>query len=327
MRIVVIGVSHWHVPMYLEYLREIEDVQVVAVSDPNPQAVENAREFFPQAVGYADYRQLIAEQSFDLAMAHAPHDEMTVVAATLVEKGIPFHMEKPMGLDAALLSQVAREAERKNLFISVPLVTRMFGVAGRLLEMARAQTLGALAYYYFRLFAPGPHRYRDSGVGWMLDPSRAGDGPLFNFGPHAIDLFIELSRAVPDRVYAAATHAVHGLAIPDAVTVILQAGAAYGVAELSYTSPAGYDRHMIVRTPVVSYSGLPDSGEIWVADGQGITVDGPTFDEAYRLYTHDLVARFRDGRPPLAGIEQMVKILRVMNAAHRSLESGNVEPV
>ena len=35
-RIVLIGVSHWHTPFYLEPSVEMKDVQLVGVSDPIP---------------------------------------------------------------------------------------------------------------------------------------------------------------------------------------------------------------------------------------------------------------------------------------------------
>ena len=80
MQVALIGVSHWHVPMYMEYLAEIDDVEVVAVSDPNPDAVAAARERFPAARAYGDYRELLDREDPDLIMAHAPHDQMTELA-------------------------------------------------------------------------------------------------------------------------------------------------------------------------------------------------------------------------------------------------------
>ncbi|MBC7287020.1 MAG: Gfo/Idh/MocA family oxidoreductase [Armatimonadetes bacterium] len=325
MRIAIIGAGHWHVPMYLEHLAELRQVEVVAVSDPEPWAIDRARQYFPSARSYSDYRELLDNEELDLAMAHAPHNEMTDLARALIDAGVPFHMEKPMGLDADALAEVAEAAEKKSLFVSVPLVTRLFGVASHLLAMAENGELGVPVYYYFRLFAGSPNRYRQMGVDWMLDPARAGDGPLFNFGPHAIDLFIALA-GLPSHVYCAATHALHHLPIPDVVSVTLRTSrGAYGVCEVSYSAPEGYDRWLAFRSDKVSYSGAPDVGQIWRAEGGPLAVDRTTSDEAYRIYTRDLVARVSQGRPPLVGIRQMVDILRVLNAAQRSLRSGQAE--
>lgn len=320
MRVAVLGVSHWHVPMYLEYLGEMEEVEVVAVSDPSEEAVRRAQKLAPGARDYRDYRELLDAEQVELVLAHAPHDAMTPMAAELVARRIPFHMEKPMGMRWDELAQVAAQAAEAKLFVSVPLVSRFFGVVGKLLEEQENGRLGDPIHFSFRLFAGPPQRYVDAGVAWMLDAQRAGAGPLFNFGPHAIDLFLAITGAQARRVRAWASYRLYGLGIPDIVSFVIEADAGcYGVCEVSYTKHEDYERYLSVVTTRIDYGGLPDVGTIAFRDGMRISVDGPTSDEAYRLYLHDLIKRVEEGREPLVGIDQMVVILRILNAVQRSL--------
>ena len=59
MRIVLIGVSHWHTPFYLDPLLAMPDVSVVGVSDPDlSRAAEVAAK--ARCPAFADYREMCA---------------------------------------------------------------------------------------------------------------------------------------------------------------------------------------------------------------------------------------------------------------------------
>lgn len=329
MKVAIIGAGHWHVEIfYLPYLAEMEDVEVVALADPSEGTLERRKPMAPGARTYLDYREMLEAERPEFVFAHAPHCDMTEVAAYLVEAGMPFHMEKPMGLNARALAKVAEVAKAKGLFVSVPFVSRYFGVAASFVELARAGELGEAFHYYYRLFAGRPDRYRAWGVDWMLDPEKAGPGPLFNFGPHAIDLMLAVTGWRPRRVFAAASHRLHGGAIPDLASVMVEAGdGQIGVCEVGYTLDGGYERYFSLSTERLHYGGPPDVGAVRFRDGREVVVDGPPESESYRLYTRDVVRRFAAGEPPMAGIEEMVETLRVMCAAREAIETGEVVEV
>ncbi len=333
MRVGVIGAGHWHVEIYyLPYLcgpedrLEMDDVEVVAIADPSAETLERRKPLAPAAKAYLDYREMLEAERPDFVFAHAPHCDMTGVARYLVDAGMPFHMEKPMGLDAAALATVAEAAEAKRLFVSVPLVSRYFGAAAKLIE--RAGEAGEAFHYYYRQLAGPPDRYRAWGVPWMLDPVKAGPGPWFNFGPHAVDLMLAMTGWRPRKVFARASHALHGEAVPDLVSVEIDGGdGRIGVVEVGYTLEQGYERQVTLSTEKLHYSGPGDVGTIEWRDGRSEVVDRPVEDESYRLYTRDVVRRVRDGEGPKVGIGQMVKVLRVLCAGRTALEAGEVAEV
>jgi len=94
MRIVLIGVSHWHTPFYLDPTLEQPDVTIVGVSDPDP---ERAQQVAAKAAcpAFADYREMCAQLRPDFAFALGRHCDMAEEARFLIAHKIPFAMEKP----------------------------------------------------------------------------------------------------------------------------------------------------------------------------------------------------------------------------------------
>jgi len=178
-------------------------------------------------------------------------------------------------------------------------------------------------HYYFRLFGGPPHRYRAWHVDWMLDPQRAGAGPLYNFGPHGIDIFLYLFQEPIVSVSAMATHRLYSEAIEDLASVSFQTqGGTVGVVEVSYTHPDSYERYFSVTTTTLHVGGNIEGDAIRFRDGQ-ITEIPPTITatQAYEVFTADTLRRFAEGQPPKASIHDMWPTLRVLNAASESIRT------
>lgn len=324
MRVSFIGVGHWHSSEFYLPALLARDVEIVAISDEEEEAVDRvAAQFDLNCPKYTDFRKLLDEVEADMVWAAAPHDSMTEIAAELVQRGQPFHMEKPMGLDWRMLQPVAARAEQMGLFTSVALVSRYYGVVQRLRELREAGELGTPLHYYYRLFAGGPERYIDAHCPWMLDPTRAGGGPLFNFGPHVIDLFIHLVDDVGE-VTARCSDGLRRAEIEDHTT-LLMVGAntgAIGVGEISYTIPEGYERYFSLTTDCLHVGGDVGDEDLLFRNAENEHVDGMKGLEVYDYYVGDTLDAFATGRTPIATISDMVPVLRVMNAAAQSAASG-----
>lgn len=327
LRIAVAGLQHWHVPFYLRALTERADAAIVAVADRHRDVLDRYRKELPDTVRtFADVDDMAAQTGPDLVFAFAPHDEMTALARRLVNRRLPFHMEKPMALCAADLAPVAAAARASGLWHAVALASRAYGVVQALAALGPER--GRLVRYHYALLAGDPQRYRDWHCPWMLDPARAGAGPLWNFGPHVVDLFRYLGGQPVVRVAAWWSHAVHRLDIEDCCTLAMtNADGAVGLGEVSYTSLDGYQRLLSVTTDRLQvHTATPGAGEIAFFDGRRDAVNGPDLDELYRMYTNDVLDRFVDARPALATMDDMVAALAVMDAAKVSAARGG-EPV
>src|SRR5688500_12977041 len=109
MRIVLIGVSHWHTTFYADPVLAMNDATIVGVSDPDADraAPLAAKANCPV---FTDYREMCAKLKPDFAFALGRHSEMADEARFLIESGIPFAIEKPCAFNAAEARDIARRA-------------------------------------------------------------------------------------------------------------------------------------------------------------------------------------------------------------------------
>ena len=319
MKVAFIGLQHWHVPFYLEALENI-DQPVAAIADVDGDYVQRTAELV-DAAEYTDYEKMVDEVDPDLIFAHAPHDEMTDLAGWLVDHDLPFHMEKPMGISWKKLAEVAREANEKDLWNGVALVNRQYGLIQHLHELG--DDMGDVGRYYYGLFAGPPSRYPDLHCEWMLDPDRAGAGPLWNYGAHVVDLFLHLGKSPVVEVKAHWTHSIHGLDIEDLCCIqMINADGAVGVAEVSYTTPEGYEHYFSLSTDRLQVcTEKVGEGLIKRFDGENEEIIGHESNVDFRA---DVVLSFEQGKKPVADINDMVETLRVMEAARESARTGQV---
>jgi predicted dehydrogenase len=313
MKTCLIGAAHWHAASYAAQLARSRHV-FAAAADPNLTCAEAVAKPH-DARAYADHREMLARERPDFVMALGRHCEMTALAAELVEAGIPFLMEKPMGTDGHALAEVAARAEAKGLYAGATLQYRMSPAVRELVRRQEAGSFGRVISFYFRLFAGGPERYRRMGVPWMLSKKEAGGGPLYNFGPHGIDLFLRLAGEPILSVRCARSHALHGLEIEDfaSLTWTTKSGV-IGEVQVGYLCPhSAYDTDFsLCTTELLTKDCDLNAGTILLRAGGEVRIDKAT---GGLSYLEDALERLAGGRPPLVPIGHMAEILRVINLA------------
>lgn len=323
MRIAILGAGHWHVEAYyIPALREAQ-TEIVALHDPDPATAERIGEDL-DCPRYTDHIRLLDEQEPELVFAHAPHAHMTALAADLVARRQPFHMEKPMGVDWRALDAVAVKADTERVWTAVALVSRCYGAIEALGKLKDAGEMGEACHFYHSLLGGSPLRYRDWGVPWMLDPALAGAGPLWNFGPHIIDIFMQLVDRQIIRVEVWTANTIHHLQIPDIATIrITGQSGVEGVGQVGYVMPTSYERFFSLSTDKLHCGGIDmGSGALLMRDGREIAFRGPDSDTVYGAHVQDCLRRFAEGAPARATIRDMADVLRIMSAAAASMQTG-----
>jgi predicted dehydrogenase len=176
MRAVLIGVSHWHTPFYLDPCLEMPDVEIVGVSDPDlsrtgPAATKAGCKAF------TDYRVMCDELNLDFAFALGRHSDMADLARYLIDQRIPFAMEKPCAINAAEAADIAGRATTAGLFVAVPYVLRYSPLIETILS-----TNGRVQYGMFKFVGGMVDRYYQQRVEWVTDRKTSGGGALLNLG-------------------------------------------------------------------------------------------------------------------------------------------------
>ena len=127
-RVAAIGVCHWHSlydSAYLRHLAAMEDVEIVGIHDEQPEiAAHRASEIGGDVPTFTCYSAMLDEVEPDFVLALGRHDTMAQTAHHLLDRGVPFIMEKPMSFNARELLGVVEKAESTGGFAAVPLSVR-----------------------------------------------------------------------------------------------------------------------------------------------------------------------------------------------------------
>src|SRR5262249_48710553 len=108
------GVAQGH----LRALQEHPHARVAAVWDVNPWAAERAAERFG-GEAYTDYRALLARDDLDAAYLCLPPFAHGEIDLAVIERGLPFLVQKPVALDLKTAQRIAGAAREKNLITCV----------------------------------------------------------------------------------------------------------------------------------------------------------------------------------------------------------------
>ena len=101
--------------------RDIPEVEVVAVADPNPEGLDAAAERIGVARRYADYREMLAQEQAELVnicpRVVTSHAELVIAAAESGAKGI--FCEKPIAASLAEADAMLEACERHQVKVAV----------------------------------------------------------------------------------------------------------------------------------------------------------------------------------------------------------------
>lgn len=328
LNVAVIESTHWHAPLYYGALEQRKDVRVVGVSDSVRLTGEDiARRFACPA--YASTVEMLEREQPDFAFVFGRHVDMPALASALIDRRIPFAIEKPCGMRTADVRAIRERAEAVGLYVAVPLIFRLSDT----LAVIR-QAGGALEQASFRFIAGPPQRYLTARVPWMLDPTLAGGGPFINLGVHFIDLFALLAEDPIVSVSAGSSSRINGLPIEDVISVrLLTAQGRLGTIECGYLFPgdAVVQRDFEFSCRLArGYCMSREDGILvrrWEADNSITARRHPARFET-DLYYPEFVRRVLDesatGQTPIAGLADAERALAVVEAAYASAAQGGI---
>jgi predicted dehydrogenase len=318
MRIVLIGVSHWHTPFYLDPLLTMPGMTVIGVSDPDlARAEEIAAK--PRCPAFSDYREMCARLKPDFAFALGRHCDMADEARFLIAERIPFAMEKPCAITAADAHDIAARAAEANLFAAVPFVIRYSRLIDTIREVAAGE---AVQYVVFKFIGGMVDRYHEQCVEWMLHRATAGGGPLLNLGVHFLDLCRVLLPGVRLNVVGSViSNHFSGLDIEDHAMVLMRGGGATCSVETGYLYPAPnsvFDLHYSIRTEG-HYFAARDNQTLEILDNarrREVRTMPLTNSFFYPTFVDDTLRRVANGEQPIADLADMAEAMDLVEAAY-----------
>lgn len=315
-RIALLEVGHHHTGLVADGIRKL-DHEVAAVSDRDPAMARRWADRLG-CEAYDDYRALLDSEAVDFVFAFGPHREMPALALALIERGMPFSIEKPLGICADDVERVCARQAASGLFVSIPFVFRCCPMVEQLRALKDAERIGRPLHMRFVDLAGGPGRYADIAP-WLCDPHAAGGGCFVNLAVHFIDLFILLGGETPQVAGSRYSNALHGLPVEDHAVVVLANGAGGTCSiEVGYAFPDDTRR-------IQSYGFAGAGWHVAVADGRlqldqaqrsetiEIVTDTNTY---YPTYVKKTLDAWAAGSPPIAAPVDLLKVMRIVDRAN-----------
>jgi predicted dehydrogenase len=329
LRVAAIEVGHWHSlhdAAYLRILAATPGVELVGLHDPSPEVVARRAAAVGGPPVFTDHVRMLETTTPDFVVALGPHARMARTALDLIERGVAFMMEKPMGLDATEVEAIATRAAARNAFVAVPLPQRYSPFVARVRAMQAEGRFGPLSHVYLRLNRPTSARYPAWDSPWMLDPALAGGGCLRNLGSHCFDLFRLVTGEEAAVTAAQLSARALGQPVEDYASVQLRtAGGVLGTIELGNTVPyAGSDGEFKVAgrdAILVSYH--DDTLRVVTTDGEELT-SAPPAAPLYPTAVRDILDHWRRGAPPPVSVHDLLPVVRLIDQAYA--RAGRVRP-
>ncbi|MGH7390403.1 MAG: Gfo/Idh/MocA family protein [Candidatus Rokuibacteriota bacterium] len=319
-RVAAIGVSHWHSlydSAHLRHLAAIPDTELVGVHDPSAAIAARRAAALGEPAVFTDYRKMVEATRPDFVIALGRHADMAEVAHHLLDRGVPFLMEKPMGVSAAEVARVADKAATTGGFVAVPLIQRYHPFVPRARRLLAEGRFGPLSHLYLRLNRPTSARYRAWDAPWMLDPAATGGGCLRNLGPHVFDLFLHLTGEEAEVTGAQITRRGLGQAVEDYASVFVRsASGVLGTLEVGNMFPGdGTDGQWKISGRDALLIHERDTLRLVTGDGEEVT-PAPLPEPLALTTLRDAFEAWRRGAPPPTGVRDCLRAVRLIDRAY-----------
>ncbi len=205
MRFAIIG-SGSMARAHIRVLRDTKllgkEVEIVALSDPDPKALEKTVEDFPplkRAKLYKDYKDLLEKEEVDAAVISSPHTAHYEQMIDCLEKGINVFVEKPMVSCVAHAEKITELSEEKGLVVMIGYQRRFMPPFLYAKELITSGVIGKLLFvsaYQAQNWLPAAL------YSWRGEPSLSGGGQINDSGSHLVHAILWLTGARPLEVFA-----------------------------------------------------------------------------------------------------------------------------
>jgi len=180
--------------------REIENAEMTALCDNNPDKLAKAKENFGDGVAYFDdYKKMLESKLVDLIIIAVPHYFHPVIGMDALNSGINVLSEKPIGVYTKNVEELNELAKKSGLTYGIMFQQRTHPAHKKIKQLLDDGVLGDLKRIiwivtnWYR-----PQSYYDSGT-WRATWAGEGGGVLINQCPHNLDLW-QWFFGLPERI-------------------------------------------------------------------------------------------------------------------------------
>jgi predicted dehydrogenase len=338
--IAYIGLDHHHRDPYLASIEQLP-LTVAATADPNHSPESLGIDALGNVPFYTDYERLLDETAVDLVWVTLSNRDTPAVIRAAVERGIDVFTEKPAARTAAELDAIAGSVRESDALVGFAYAWRGHPLAVQLRELAEESFFGDVMGFDLR-FVASQLRTRDTSH-YLFDRDASRGGIVQWLGVHWIDLLPWILNDPIERVHAHMRSTTPAVGVEDSATLQFEtASGALGTQTCGY-----YLREDRYDTQIRIYG--EDGRSKWCPINETFEFDGETvleLDSTHENHigasciTHEytpspgyggnwgldffeqFLAARRGEAPVPADINDALQVLRVLDAAYESAESG-----
>jgi myo-inositol 2-dehydrogenase / D-chiro-inositol 1-dehydrogenase len=214
MKIGFIGTG-WFANKHASILGEMNGIEVSAFVGTSLEKAETEARKWSNAKGYTNVEEMLDKQKLDAVYICVPPMAHGAIEKALLERRIPFFVEKPLGINDEPF-EIARKIEEQGLITSVGYHWRYMDISKKAQALLQERQAG-MALGYWMGSMPMVH--------WWRDVSKSG-GQFIEQTTHIVDLLRFLIGEVKE-VYSAYSSRVmeskvEGTTVSDVGSVILK---------------------------------------------------------------------------------------------------------
>ena len=328
-KVAIVGAGYWG-PNLIRNFHACSDTEVVAVCDSDRDALHKALTLYPGVAGVDSLEQLLTCRDLDAVAISTPVSSHATMCLAALRAGKHVLVEKPLATSVKEAEEVVDLATKLGLTLMVDHTYVYSGAVRKMYDLIQSGELGDVYFVDSVRINLGIFQH-DVNVVWDL-------------APHDLSILDYLLGRLPKSVSAFGTcHADSESGIEDVAYLNLDfGGCLLASCHVSWLSPVKV-RHFIVggnRKSVV-YNDLQPGEKIKIYD-RGITVShdtdarrglligyragdmwSPRLDQSEPLQqvVRHFAACIRENRRPITDGEAGVRIVRILDAAQRSIKA------
>jgi len=320
-RIAVVGSGYWGRNLVRNY-HQLGALQLIC--DKNEAVLSGFREQYPDVETCIAFSEILSRGDIAGVAIATPAETHHDLAREALLAGKHVYVEKPLVLDEEEGEELILLARERSRVLMVGHLLHYHPAFVRLKELARSGALGRINYIYSNRLNLGKIR-REENILW-------------SFAPHDISMILALAGETPEEVWATGGYYLHKK-IADVTTTHLEFPSGLRAhIFVSWLHPFKEqklvvvgDRKMAVFDDTLEW---PDKlalygHQIHWQDNQPVPVKGDPErvaleeDEPLRLECVHFLECMATGKAPITDGSEGVRVLRVLNTAQRSLDSGS----
>ena len=319
--VAVIGCGYWGKNL----IRNFDALEALAmVCDATVAGRGLAAEIAPQVEVVSSIDRVLAASEVAGVVIATPAETHYELAGQALEAGKDVFVEKPLALTYEQGAHLVKLAEEKALLLMVGHVLEYHPAVQRLLELVEAGELGRVQYIYSNRLSLGKIR-REENILW-------------SFAPHDVAVILRLMRSLPFQVIACGGSYLQPNIADVTVTNLLFDNGVRAHIHVSWLHPFKEQRLVVIGSKkMASFDDVAKKlilydQRVELQAGQPVPIKGKgeevAFDssEPLRMECQAFVAAIASRKTPLTDGNSGLRVLRVLQAAQRSLVM-NGEPV